>query len=140
MENTPAIYSLSLTNRRAAKRHSCPPPRSFSHFLPLSLSHTFHPSVFFDASELKEKFYKGFCKQQLWPLLHYILPVSPVSVGRFDQDLWQSYVKVGRAAKRLHIEALPDQPFPLYLPLSLNKLISIGQQDVLRHTGGGVLC
>ena len=35
----------------------------------------------------------GFCKQQLWPLFHYILPVSPLSSGRFDIELWQAYVK-----------------------------------------------
>lgn len=38
----------------------------------------------------------GFCKQQLWPLFHYILPVSPSSSGRFDSDLWQAYVKANK--------------------------------------------
>ena len=38
----------------------------------------------------------GFCKQQLWPLFHYLLPLSPGSNGRFDPDLWQAYVKANK--------------------------------------------
>ena len=38
----------------------------------------------------------GFCKQQLWPLFHYLLPLSPLSSSRFDPDLWQSYVKANK--------------------------------------------
>ena len=33
----------------------------------------------FLGAELKDKHYKGFCKQFLWPLMHYILPMSPAS-------------------------------------------------------------
>ena len=40
----------------------------------------------------------GFCKQQLWPLFHYILPVSPSSTGRFDSELWQAYVKANKVS------------------------------------------
>lgn len=43
--------------------------------------------------ELKQRFYKGFCKSQLWPLLHYVLPMSPYSLGRFNPELWQAYVR-----------------------------------------------
>jgi trehalose 6-phosphate synthase/phosphatase len=42
---------------------------------------------------LKQRFYQGFCKQQLWPLLHYVLPMSPYSLGRFNPELWQAYVR-----------------------------------------------
>ena len=38
----------------------------------------------------------GFCKQQLWPLFHYLLPLSPTSTCRFDPDLWQAYVKANK--------------------------------------------
>jgi hypothetical protein len=38
----------------------------------------------------------GFCKQQLWPLFHYVLPMSPISQGRYDQELWQAYVKANK--------------------------------------------
>ena len=47
----------------------------------------------FLGADLRQKFYRGFCKQQLWPLLHYVLPISPYSLGRFDPDLWQAYVR-----------------------------------------------
>lgn len=47
----------------------------------------------FLSPDLKRRFYKGFCKQQLWPLLHYVLPTSPYSPGRFSAELWQSYVR-----------------------------------------------
>lgn len=48
---------------------------------------------------MKERFflwYAGFCKQQLWPMLHYWLPLSPNSASRFDPDLWQAYVKANK--------------------------------------------
>lgn len=38
----------------------------------------------------------GFCKQQLWPLFHYLIPLSPTSSGRFDPVLWQAYVKANK--------------------------------------------
>lgn len=42
------------------------------------------------------KFYHGFCKQQLWPLFHYMLPLSPDLGGRFDRSLWFAYVSVNK--------------------------------------------
>ncbi|XP_059656038.1 probable alpha,alpha-trehalose-phosphate synthase [UDP-forming] 10 isoform X2 [Cornus florida] len=42
--------------------------------------------------ELQKKFYHGFCKQQLWPLFHYMLPMCPDHGDRFDRPLWQAYV------------------------------------------------
>lgn len=47
--------------------------------------------------DVREKHYKGFCKQQLWPLFHYILPMSPSSAGRYNAELWQAYVKANKA-------------------------------------------
>jgi len=38
----------------------------------------------------------GFCKQQLWPLFHYILPGSPGSSQRFNVEFWQAYVKANK--------------------------------------------
>jgi trehalose-6-phosphate synthase len=38
----------------------------------------------------------GFCKQQLWPLLHYVLPMATSSAGRFDDELWQAYIKANK--------------------------------------------
>ncbi|KAJ8758979.1 hypothetical protein K2173_003217 [Erythroxylum novogranatense] len=42
--------------------------------------------------DLQKKFYLGFCKQHLWPLFHYMLPMCPDHGDRFDRNLWQAYV------------------------------------------------
>ena len=42
----------------------------------------------FLGAQLKEKFYKGFCKQFLWPLMHYVLPMNPTSTSRFKKEQW----------------------------------------------------
>ncbi|CAL5223978.1 g6589 [Coccomyxa viridis] len=63
----------------------------------LELYTQFNCCVVFLGAELKEKYYKGFCKQQLWPLFHYLLPLSPNSTGRFNPELWQAYVKANKA-------------------------------------------
>ncbi|XP_015074131.1 probable alpha,alpha-trehalose-phosphate synthase [UDP-forming] 9 [Solanum pennellii] len=46
--------------------------------------------------EIQEKFYHGFCKQQLWPLFHYMLPMCPDHADRFDRQLWQAYVSANK--------------------------------------------
>ncbi|KAL8535849.1 hypothetical protein ACS0TY_011477 [Phlomoides rotata] len=46
--------------------------------------------------DLYSKYYHGFCKQQLWPLFHYMLPLSPDLGGRFNRSLWQAYVSVNK--------------------------------------------
>jgi len=46
--------------------------------------------------EILSKFYHGFCKQQLWPLFHYMLPLSPEHGVRFDRSLWQAYVSANK--------------------------------------------
>ncbi|KAL5552927.1 hypothetical protein UlMin_040328 [Ulmus minor] len=46
--------------------------------------------------ELMRKFYLGFCKQQLWPLFHYMLPICPDHGDRFDRSLWQAYVSANK--------------------------------------------
>ncbi|VAI32240.1 unnamed protein product [Triticum turgidum subsp. durum] len=33
--------------------------------------------------DLRSRFYHGFCKQQLWPLFHYMLPLSPELIKEF---------------------------------------------------------
>jgi len=38
-----------------------------------------------------------FCKQQLWPILHYLIPLNPTSLGRFDPNLWSAYVRANMA-------------------------------------------
>lgn len=63
----------------------------------------------FLGKELKEEYYKGFCKQQLWPLFHYLLPLSPTSAGRFDPHLWQAYVKANKIFKDKLVEVLSQE-------------------------------
>ncbi|XP_052186106.1 probable alpha,alpha-trehalose-phosphate synthase [UDP-forming] 9 isoform X2 [Diospyros lotus] len=46
--------------------------------------------------DLLKKFYYGFCKQQLWPLFHYMLPMCPDHGDRFDRSLWQAYVSANK--------------------------------------------
>lgn len=46
--------------------------------------------------QLKDKFYRGCCKQLLWPLLHYQVPLSPNSTSRFDPLLWQAYIAANK--------------------------------------------
>lgn len=47
-------------------------------------------------SELQKKYYHGFCKQYLWPLFHYMLPMCPDHSNRFDRQLWQAYVSANK--------------------------------------------
>ncbi|GMP74228.1 hypothetical protein CsSME_00031702 [Camellia sinensis var. sinensis] len=42
--------------------------------------------------DILAKFYHGFCKQHLWPLFHYMLPLSGSYAGQFDRSLWEAYV------------------------------------------------
>ncbi|CDY10196.1 BnaC05g04390D [Brassica napus] len=46
--------------------------------------------------DLQSKFYHGFCKRQLWPLFHYMLPFSPANGGRFDRSMWEAYVAANK--------------------------------------------
>jgi len=47
-------------------------------------------------SDLQKKYYHGFCKQYLWPLFHYMLPMCPEHGERFDRSLWQAYVSANK--------------------------------------------
>ncbi|RDX61082.1 Alpha,alpha-trehalose-phosphate synthase [UDP-forming] 5, partial [Mucuna pruriens] len=62
--------------------------------------------------ELFTKFYHGFCKQHLWPLFHYMLPLSPDLGGRFNRSLWQAYVSVNKIFADKVMEVIsPDDDF-----------------------------
>ncbi|KAL9254983.1 putative alpha,alpha-trehalose-phosphate synthase [UDP-forming] 10 [Drosera capensis] len=50
----------------------------------------------FIPQELMQKFYKGFCKQYLWPVFHYMLPMCPDHGDRFDRSYWQAYVSANK--------------------------------------------
>ena len=80
-------------------------------------------------SDLFTRYYHGFCKQQLWPLFHYMLPLSPDLGGRFDRSLWQAYVSVNKIFADKILEVInPDEDFVwvhdyhlLVLPTFLRK-------------------
>lgn len=61
-------------------------------------------------SDLRRRYYHGFCKQQLWPLFHYMLPLTPDHGGRFDRSLWQAYLSVNKIfADRVMEVISPDE-------------------------------
>ncbi|KAK7252365.1 hypothetical protein RIF29_36254 [Crotalaria pallida] len=62
--------------------------------------------------DLQKKFYLGFCKQQLWPLFHYMLPMCPDHGDRFDRSLWQAYVSANKIFADMVMEIInPDDDF-----------------------------
>ncbi|XP_028781763.1 probable alpha,alpha-trehalose-phosphate synthase [UDP-forming] 9 [Neltuma alba] len=61
---------------------------------------------------IQNRFYNGFCKQHLWPLFHYMLPMFPDQGNRFDRVLWQAYVAANRIfAKRVMEVMNPEVDF-----------------------------
>lgn len=60
----------------------------------------------FLGAELKEKHYKGFCKQFLWPLMHYVLPMSPQSPARYSKSNWQGYLAANKRFADKVVEVL----------------------------------
>ncbi|KAK1289654.1 Alpha,alpha-trehalose-phosphate synthase [UDP-forming] 5 [Acorus calamus] len=62
-------------------------------------------------SETYNAYYHGFCKHYLWPLLHYMLPLSPAGGGaRFEQSQWRAYVAANKAFADKVTEVLdPDE-------------------------------
>ncbi|KAK3440026.1 hypothetical protein EUGRSUZ_B00354 [Eucalyptus grandis] len=50
----------------------------------------------FLSPEIQKRFYHGFCKQHLWPLFHYMLPMCPELGNRFDRVLWSAYVSANK--------------------------------------------
>ncbi|KAG0455480.1 hypothetical protein HPP92_024498 [Vanilla planifolia] len=62
--------------------------------------------------DLLSRFYHGFCKQHLWPLFHYMLPLSAELGGRFDRSLWQAYVSANKVFADKILEVInPDDDF-----------------------------
>lgn len=77
-----------------------------------TLLETFKCVPAFIPPELFSRFYHGFCKQHLWPLFHYMLPLSPDLGGRFDRSLWQAYVSVNKIFADKVMEVIsPDDDF-----------------------------
>uniref|UniRef100_A0A0D9XD80 Trehalose 6-phosphate phosphatase n=1 Tax=Leersia perrieri TaxID=77586 RepID=A0A0D9XD80_9ORYZ len=47
-------------------------------------------------ADLQQQFYHRFCKQQLWPLFHYMLPICLDKGELFDRSLFQAYVRANK--------------------------------------------
>ncbi|KAJ7551022.1 hypothetical protein O6H91_07G130400 [Diphasiastrum complanatum] len=63
-------------------------------------------------SDLRSRFYHGFCKQHLWPLFHYTLPLSPDHGGRFERSLWRAYVSANKIFADKVMEVIsPDDDY-----------------------------
>ncbi|KAG0494193.1 hypothetical protein HPP92_005187 [Vanilla planifolia] len=62
--------------------------------------------------DLLDRFYQGFCKQQLWPLFHYMLPYSAGHGGRFDRSLWEAYVLANKVFSQKVTEVInPEEDY-----------------------------
>ncbi|GFP80081.1 probable alpha alpha-trehalose-phosphate synthase [UDP-forming] 9 [Phtheirospermum japonicum] len=62
--------------------------------------------------DIQQKFYYGFCKQHLWPLFHYMLPMCLDHGDRFDRHLWQAYVAANKIFADKIIEVVnPEDDF-----------------------------
>ncbi|XP_057487785.1 probable alpha,alpha-trehalose-phosphate synthase [UDP-forming] 11 isoform X1 [Actinidia eriantha] len=78
----------------------------------LSLVENFRCFPVFLPAETQSKFYHGFCKHYLWPLFHYMLPLTPNNGLRFDRSLWQAYVSANKAFADTIMEVInPDEDF-----------------------------
>ncbi|XP_044489523.1 alpha,alpha-trehalose-phosphate synthase [UDP-forming] 6-like isoform X2 [Mangifera indica] len=76
------------------------------------LLETFKCIPVFLPQDLFSRYYHGFCKQQLWPLFHYMLPLSPDLGGRFNRSLWQAYVSSNKIfADRIMEVINPEDDF-----------------------------
>ncbi|KAH7387975.1 hypothetical protein KP509_16G051500 [Ceratopteris richardii] len=76
------------------------------------LLENFRCAPVFLSSDLRNRFYHGFCKQQLWPLFHYMLPLTPDHGGRFDRSQWQAYVSVNKSFSAKVMQVInPDDDY-----------------------------
>ncbi|KAL8493205.1 hypothetical protein ACS0TY_024430 [Phlomoides rotata] len=63
-------------------------------------------------SDLINKFYHGFCKHYLWPLFHYMLPLTPNYGVSFDKAMWQAYVSANKIFADKVMEVInPDEDY-----------------------------
>lgn len=86
----------------------------------------------FLSHDLQHKFYHGFCKGQLWPLFHYLLPFTPKDGDLFDRSLFQAYFSANTIFAEKVIEVIsPDDDYVwvhdyhlMLLPMLLRKKLS----------------
>ncbi|KAJ4827746.1 putative alpha,alpha-trehalose-phosphate synthase [UDP-forming] 11 [Turnera subulata] len=75
------------------------------------LGDKFHCLPVFLSPEEQEKYYHGFCKHYLWPLFHYMLPLTPSHGARFDRSQWRAYLSANKKFSAKVVEAIdnPDE-------------------------------
>ncbi|GAA0140407.1 hypothetical protein LIER_01763 [Lithospermum erythrorhizon] len=62
--------------------------------------------------DLINKYYHGFCKHYLWPLFHYMLPLTTNNSVRFDKSMWQGYVQANKIFTDKVMEVInPDEDY-----------------------------
>ncbi|TXG60922.1 hypothetical protein EZV62_012285 [Acer yangbiense] len=66
----------------------------------------------FLSADVHKKYYHGFCKHYLWPLFHYMLPLTPSHGARFDRAEWQAYVAANKVFADKVMEVInPDEDY-----------------------------
>lgn len=62
--------------------------------------------------DIQNKFYHGFCKHYLWPIFHYMLPVTRTHGVRFDRVGWRAYVSANKIFADKVMEVInPDEDY-----------------------------
>ncbi|OIW19451.1 hypothetical protein TanjilG_09471 [Lupinus angustifolius] len=62
--------------------------------------------------EVHNRFYHGFCKHYLWPIFHYMLPLSPIHGARFELSQWLAYVLANKIFADKVTEVInPDEDY-----------------------------
>jgi trehalose 6-phosphate synthase/phosphatase len=92
--------------------------------------------------DVRTRYYHGFCKQTLWPLFHYMLPLSPEHGGRFNRSFWQAYVSVNKIFADKVMEVIsPDDDYVwihdyhlMVLPTFLRKRFNKVRLGYFLHT------
>jgi len=92
--------------------------------------------------DVRTRYYHGFCKQTLWPLFHYMMPLSPEHGGRFNRSFWQAYVSVNKIFADKVMEVIsPDDDYVwihdyhlMVLPTFLRKRFNKVRLGYFLHT------
>lgn len=93
-------------------------------------------------AELQDRFFNGFCKEVLWPLLHYVMPHNNLSFGKRWDAVWQGYTAanqtysnvVARVAESQHDSIWIQNYHLLLMPSFLRKKLPRAKIGIFIHT------
>ncbi|CAN8270906.1 unnamed protein product [Cochlearia groenlandica] len=73
----------------------------------------FHCAPIFLPSDLFDSYYHGFCKHYLWPIFHYLLPITQSQGSSlFSRSNWRAYTKVNKLFSDKILEVInPDDDY-----------------------------